>query len=165
MDFAQIAILRPAQGILTGPEGLGRKLALQLSRPGAAINAGDIHAQLMARDAVKTATDFGKLMAGLAAQSFEQRLVSDPKARMPALILAVDQAEELFTAEDAAESQRFILLLARLIAEPPNGVELFGIFTVRSDAAARLFQTLADAGWNYPTRCHYCHYRRHRIVM
>ena len=62
-DFAQIAILRPAQGILTGPEGLGRKLALQLSRPGAPVNAGDIHAQLMDGDAAKAAVDFGKLMA------------------------------------------------------------------------------------------------------
>lgn len=149
-DFAQIAILRPAQGILTGPEGLGRKLALQLSQPGAAINAGDIHARLMAGDAAKAATDFGKLMAALATQALEQRQVSDPKARTPALILAVDQAEELLTAEDAAESHRFILLLANLIAEQPNGLELFALFTIRSDAAARLFQTLADASLELP---------------
>ena len=35
-DFAPLAILRPAQGILTGPEGLGRKLAALLSQPRAA---------------------------------------------------------------------------------------------------------------------------------
>ena len=148
-DFAEVAILRPAQGILTGPEGLGRKLALQLSRPGAPVNAGDIHAQLMG-DAAQAAVDFGKLMAAMTAQSLEQRLISDPKARTPALILAVDQAEELFAAEDAAESERFIFLLASLIEAPPNGVELFSIFTIRSDSAARLFQTLADAGLDLP---------------
>ena len=149
-DFAQIAILRPAQGILTGPEGLGRKLALQLSRPGAPVNAGDIHAQLMAEDAARAAVDFAKLIATMAARPLEQRRVTDPKARAPALILAVDQAEELFAAEDAAESQRFVLLLARLIAAPPDGAELFAIFTIRSDSAARLFQTLADAGLDLP---------------
>lgn len=149
-DFAQIAIVRPAQGILTGPEGLGRKLALQLSRPGAPVNAGDIHAQLMAADAAKAAADFGKLMAAMTAQSLEQRLVGDPKAHAPALILAVDQAEELFAAEDAAESQRFVSLLASFLAGAPNGVELFAILTIRSDTAARLFQTLADAGLELP---------------
>ena len=124
-------------------------MALQLSRPGAPVNAGDIHAQLMG-DAAQAAVDFGKLMAAMTAQSLEQRLISDPKARTPALILAVDQAEELFAAEDAAESERFIFLLASLIEAPPNGVELFSIFTIRSDAAARLFQTLADAGLDLP---------------
>ena len=49
-DFAPVAIVRPAQGILTGPEGLGRKLAALLSRPNRPINPGDIHAQLMADD-------------------------------------------------------------------------------------------------------------------
>jgi formylglycine-generating enzyme required for sulfatase activity len=149
-DFSLVAILRPAQGILSGPEGLGRKLALQLSRPGTPVNAGDIHAQLMAQDAAHAAVDFAKLVATVAAQSVEQRRVSDPNARAPALILAVDQAEELFAAEDAAESERFVFLLARLLMAPPKGVELFTILTIRSDSAARLFQTLADAGLELP---------------
>jgi hypothetical protein len=33
-DFAPLAMLRPAHGILTGPEGVGQKLAKRLSRPG-----------------------------------------------------------------------------------------------------------------------------------
>ncbi len=41
-------------------------------------------------------------------------------------------------------------LLASFLAEPPNGVELFAILTIRSDTAARLFQTLADAGLELP---------------
>jgi formylglycine-generating enzyme required for sulfatase activity len=149
-DFAPIAILRPAQGILTGPEGLGRKLAQQLSRPGTPVNAGDVHAQLMGADVIKAASEFAKLMATMAAQSLEQRRVGDPKARAPLLILAVDQAEELLAAEDAAESQRFVFLLAKLMSEPPNEVEPFAIFTIRSDAAARLFHTLTDAGLELP---------------
>jgi conflict system STAND superfamily ATPase/TIR domain-containing protein len=113
-DFAEIAILRPAQGILTGPEGLGRKLALRLSRPGSPVNAGDVHACLTDADAAKAAVGFAKLMAAIAEQALEQRRVGNPTARAPALILAVDQAEELFAAEDAGESQRFISLLASL---------------------------------------------------
>lgn len=149
-DFAEIAILRPAQGILTGPEGLGRKLALRLSRPGSPVNAGDVHACLMDADATKAAVGLTKLVAEIAEQALEQRRVGNSTARAPALILAVDQAEELFAAEDAGESQRFISLLASLMAAPPSGVEAFAILTIRSDAAARLFQAAADAGLELP---------------
>jgi hypothetical protein len=45
-DFAPLAIVRPAQGILTGAEGLGRRLAAAMTRPAAPVNAGDIHAAL-----------------------------------------------------------------------------------------------------------------------
>jgi formylglycine-generating enzyme required for sulfatase activity len=142
-DFAPLAILRPAQGILTGPEGLGRKLAPRLSQPGSPINAGDIHVRLMAH-AADAAKAFLEYMALAAEQAHEERQISDQNARPPALVLAVDQAEELFAADDAAESQRFVFLLGKLVNDSPPGVEPFAIFTIRADGAARLFQMVAD---------------------
>ena len=143
-DFAPIAILRPAQGILTGPEGLGRKLAPRLSRPGSPVNAGDVHARLMAADETAAADAFLEYTTTLSQQAFEELQISDQNAHRPALVIAVDQAEELFSSDDAAENRRFMLLLAKLTNEPPAGVELFAIFTIRSDSAARLFQMIAD---------------------
>ncbi len=149
-DFAPVAILRPAQGILTGPEGLGRKLAARLSEPAHPVNPGDIHAQLMAEDRSKAAAAFNALMATATAQALDERRIGDKEARAPALILAIDQAEELFASDDAEESQRFLFLLGNLMRDPPAGVEPYALFTIRADGAARLFQAITDQQLEFP---------------
>jgi CHASE2 domain-containing sensor protein len=149
-DYAPLAILRPAKGILTGPEGLGRKLAVRLSRPGAEISPGDIHAKLMARDESKAVARFRRLMAMAAVQAHEQRRLSDHGSLPPVLLLAIDQAEELFSSEEAAESRRFLLLLGNLMQEPPAGTNPLAIMTIRTDRAARLFQAIADQKMEVP---------------
>ena len=143
-DYAPLAIVRPAGGILTGPEGLTRKLAPRLSRPGAPVNPGDINTRLMAVDAAKTVAEFASLMTKAAAQANEERRIVNPAAPPPALLIGIDQAEELLAQDDAAESKRFLELLAGLTNNPPEGVEPLALLTVRSDNAARLFQALAD---------------------
>jgi len=149
-DFAPLCIVRPAQGILTGPEGLGRKLAARLSRPGSPVNAGDIHAQLMSADPAKATASFVQVMQLAAGQALEERRIGDQDARAPALLLAIDQAEELLASDDAEESQRALFLLAKLMQDPPEGVDLFALLTIRSDNAARLFQAVAEAGLEAP---------------
>lgn len=149
-DFAPLGILRPAQGILTGPEGLGRKLAARLSRPAAPISPGELHARLMTQDAAAATADFIRLMTMAVAQALEQRRIGDRDARAPALVLAVDQAEELFGADDKAESDRLLFMLASLLREAAPAVDLFCLFTIRSDEAARLFQSVADLDLEIP---------------
>ncbi len=141
-DFAPLAILRPAKGILTGPNGLGRKLAAYLSQPGRPINPGELHGQFMAGDETHAAAAFNDLMISATSQAIEQRRVGDAAAPLPALILAIDQAEELFASEDEAESARFLALLVRLLRDTPPEVEPLAIFTVRADSAVRLFEML-----------------------
>ena len=63
----------------------------------------------------KAAEEFIKLAVTAAAQALEQRRIGDQKARTPALILAIDQAEELFAPENADESHRFLFLVAHLM--------------------------------------------------
>jgi formylglycine-generating enzyme required for sulfatase activity len=149
-DYAPVAILRPAQGILTGPEGLGRKLAARLSRPVQPVSPGEVHAQLMADDEAEAATAFTKFMVAVATEAHEQRRIGDRHAHAAALIVAVDQAEELFEEDDKEESQRFLFLLSSILREPPAHIELFCLFTIRSDGAARLFQTMVDLGVEVP---------------
>jgi WD40 repeat protein len=149
-DFAPLAMLRPAHGILTGPEGVGQKLAKRLSRPGVPVNPGEIYARLMADDVATAVGKFLELMKKTAALEFEQRRIGNPNAIPPVLIFAVDQAEELLAADNQAENQRFLALMAALLHEPPPGVELFAILTVRTDNATHLYQALADRNLEAP---------------
>ncbi len=141
-DFAPVAILRPAQGILTGPAGLGQKLAHFLSDPSHPVAPGDIHAKLMAPDEKQAAKDFASMVVTAVARAHEQRRIGDQGARAPAIVVAIDQAEELFAAEDAAESSRFLVLLGNLMREPPPGVEPFAVLTIRADSVAPLFAAI-----------------------
>jgi formylglycine-generating enzyme required for sulfatase activity len=149
-DYAPVAILRPAKGILTGPNGLGRQLAARLSRPGRPVNPGDVQAQLMAADAGAASRELSRMLGDIMQAALEQRRLGDRDAVAPALVLAVDQAEELFAAEDADESQRFAKLLARLVREPPAGMALFTLFAVRADAAMQLHEMLRQHAFDPP---------------
>jgi CHASE2 domain-containing sensor protein len=148
-DFAPLAILRPAQGILTSPEGLAHKLAAR-SHPASPVNPGDISPQLMADDLSKAVEEFSKLIVTATTQAHEQRRIGDRDARPPAPILAIDQAEELFRSEDTLESQRFLYLLACLIRVPPAGVDPLAMMTIRGDSVDVLFKTIADLGVEVP---------------
>ena len=149
-DFFPVAILRPAQGILTGPNGIGRKLAALLSQPAHPLNPGEIHAQLMAADQAVAAAAFTKLMSEVAALGLDQRRIVDSGAQSPALVLAIDQAEELFASDDQPESERFLFLLAQLLSDPPQGVEPFALFTIRADRAAPLFEAMTERKLEFP---------------
>ena len=85
--------------------------AARLSRPGSPVNAGDIHAQLMSGDPAKAAASFVQVMQLAAGQALEERRIGDQDARAPALLLAIDQAEELLASDDAEESQRALFTL------------------------------------------------------
>ncbi len=80
------------------------------------MSPGDVHTAL-AGDEVKAAQAFLSLMTSAAKQAHEARLIGDRSARPPALIVAIDQAEELFAAEDAAESARFLALLTGVLRD------------------------------------------------
>jgi WD40 repeat protein len=149
-DFAPLAILRPAQSILTGPEGLGQKLASLLSQPAAPRNPGDIYTHLIAADAAKAATDFADLMKEAAALAHDQRRIGDPTAPPPALILAIDQAEELLAAEHRVESERLLFLLGALLREPSPAVDMLVLLTVRADSATRLSEAIVELELDTP---------------
>jgi WD40 repeat protein len=147
-DFAPVAIVRPAQGILTGPEGVGRRLAVRLSRPGRILSPGEIHASLKAQDSAIAANAFVELMTQAASLACDERRVGVSNRRTPVLVIGIDQAEELFAADDAAESERFLFLMASVMRR--SMPELLCVFTVRSDGAARLFQAIDDLELEIP---------------
>jgi formylglycine-generating enzyme required for sulfatase activity len=149
-DVVPLAILRPATGILTGPEGLGRKLAARLSRSDHPINPGDVHAQLMAANFETAATAFRTWIELVIEQAQERRQIDHKDARKPALLLSVDQAEELLSPEDETETKRFLLLLATLLRDPPMGIDLFTLFTIRTEVSPSLLKLIEALGLEFP---------------
>jgi formylglycine-generating enzyme required for sulfatase activity len=149
-DFVPLSILRPAKGILTGPQGLGSKLAAQLSRPTKPVTPGEMHAQLTSIDLTQATKGFAQLLRTITAQALEQRRIGDNAAVAPALVIAVDQAEELFDPDDKSESDRFLQLMASLLRESNSGIDLFCLLTIRSDRAPELFQATADLDIELP---------------
>src|SRR6516165_44842 len=62
-DFAPLAILRPAQGLLTGPDGIARCIAPWFERRRRKKAPGDIEAALMQANRVEAVAALGELLA------------------------------------------------------------------------------------------------------
>jgi hypothetical protein len=148
-DFAPLAILRPARGILTGSDGLGRRLAQWFERQGRVKLPGDINA---ATDHAgpESAARLGQLLAEASLLATTARRVGDQDAPPPAPLLAIDQGEELFTAENLAESERFLGLLAAVLRGPPDNVDPYVLITIRADSVDTLLQRCPALGLGTP---------------
>jgi formylglycine-generating enzyme required for sulfatase activity len=146
-DFAALAVLRPAQGILTGPEGLGRKLAIWFERHGKLKLAGDIHTAITGEGAEAA---FASLIAEATEIATMLRRTGAPDARPPEVLFAIDQGEELFAAENKVESQRFLSLLSSVLRDPPAGVDPYAILVIRSDSVDSLLQQWPALGLDTP---------------
>jgi WD40 repeat protein len=125
--FYVLPIIRPERAALSGEHGFAAMLEAALKARNITRNRADI------RDAVTAGADaVGPILKGLSAP-----LESDGggSAEPATLVIAVDQAEELLTA-DNAEASAFLKLLADLGRrdEPPVLV----LFTVRSDSFDQL---------------------------
>jgi hypothetical protein len=94
-DFAPLCILRPAQGILTGPDGIGHRIAPWFERQRRMKVPGDIEASLTQPDRAAAVLALAGLLAG-ALQALKQ-------ARRAALTFARQMAKtELHSRQEAA---------------------------------------------------------------
>ncbi len=149
-DFAPLAILRPAQGILTGPDGLGFQLAPWFSRYGRPKTPGAINAAVGGAGDAGPTEAFGALIAEATAVCTASQRATAPDARPPAPLIAIDQGEELFAAEDAQESGHFLQLLKGLLKVASDGVDPYVLITIRADSVERLLQRIAELGLEAP---------------
>lgn len=160
-DYTPLAILRPALGVLTGPDGFGRRFAPWLEKHGPKMAPADIHARLFqAGD-----TALADLIADATALATSVRRAGMADARPPAPILAIDQGEELFAPENAAESDRFLAMLVHLLKAPSvltssraspgasdqhDVVDPYVLLTIRADSVEALWQRLPALGLDAP---------------
>lgn len=153
-DFTAIAILRPATGILTGDSGIGRQFAAFFAQHGLARRAVDIHGALRAQPAEALRSLSALIDEASALGTAKQRL-ANPDAPPPTPIIAIDQAEELFAAEDAEESNRFLAIIAGLLApseydKPRLATPPILLWTIRADSMDALLHAASSHGLRAP---------------
>jgi hypothetical protein len=105
-EFVPLGIARPARGVITGPQGLGKGLEDWFGRHRIRRSAGSINAELMAGDASAGAARLAAIMSEAAGIIAKARSLAAENARSPArlsVLIAIDQGEELFATEDGRE--------------------------------------------------------------
>ena len=126
--FAPLPVIRPERAALTGANGFVAALA--------GAGAGHAITRAQAREAVASGAEAVRpILRKIAARGGE------PAAT---LIVAVDQAEELFRAEGAAEGEALLTLLRDLTAQDDPAV--IALFAIRSDSFDALERARALEG-------------------
>jgi hypothetical protein len=129
--FLPLPVIRPDRAALTGETGLASSLDAAFQAQGSR----------RTRAEVKTAIDGGAqtliaLLALLAESARPPALPDMPTSEPPALVLSIDQGEELFLAEGAEQAEKFLALLKDLsTAAAP---EVIILIAIRSDSYERL---------------------------
>ncbi len=141
--FLTLPVIRPETAVINGGSGLAQALAGAFRRLGESRSLGGIKEKISASDG-----GLGPLLNELW-QAARKRLVHVEEAALgPAIVLSVDQAEELFNPDGAEEATRFMTLLATALAprEAPTSPHLIVLATMRSDRYELLQarQVLAD---------------------
>jgi hypothetical protein len=123
--FLSLPVIRPERAVLTGDSGLIASLEQAQKRVGISWPRSDI------RDAVSEGrAGIGPLLTTLA-DAKRRQLGATVDRNPPTIIIPVDQAEELFTADGAKEGALFMALLRELSTVDLPAV--IALFTVRSD--------------------------------
>jgi TIR domain len=135
-NFLPLPVIRPDRAALTGETGLVCSLdaAFQGKR--------------RTRAEVKAAVEGGAqtlvpILTSLAEGARPPPLPNIPSPNAPALVLSIDQGEELFLAEGAEEAEKFLALLKELAMSVAPSVVLI---TIRSDSYERLQMAKAVEG-------------------
>ena len=91
-EFAPLAILRPAQGIISGPEGIGRRLAPWFERHAKPRTAGAIYTPLLNGTMDAASTSLAGLFSDAVELATDARRAARSDAKSPILLIAIDQA-------------------------------------------------------------------------
>jgi formylglycine-generating enzyme required for sulfatase activity len=130
-SFLPLPIIRPERAAITGESGLLRALEVAFAVVGITILRADLRAAIQGG-----AAKLKPLLQTLAAKATPIALDAGAGPKLPALILSIDQGEELFRAEAQDEAQPFLALLHDLLSE--DAPAIIAVFTIRSDNYERL---------------------------
>ena len=131
--FLVTPVVRPQRAVLSGETGLVASLEAAFNTRGLACTRARIRASLDGG-----AQTLKPLLADLLQAHCRMLLAGDADvaSHPPALVVPIDQAEELFLAEGAGEAQAFLAVLRDLLTIDVPAVA--AVFTIRSDAYERL---------------------------
>jgi hypothetical protein len=140
--FLPLPVIRPERAAISGATGLLRALEGALDAARMTIARADLRAAIDGG-----AATLKPLLLDLATRATPIAPDAESKPKPPVLVLAIDQAEELFLAEALQEGQRLLALLHDLLIEDPPAI--------RSDNYERLQLARELEGvrqaWSTPT--------------
>ena len=128
--FLPLPVIRPQTAAIGGSTGLAVALAAAFERLGAPHPPGRI------KEALAEGTNaFGRLLDELSALAKRRLVTIDEGQADPAIVLPLDQAEELFNPDGAAEAAAFLDLLSGVLApgEESPVRRVLVVATMRSD--------------------------------
>lgn len=140
VHYLPLPVIRPEAAVLTGAAGLAASINAAFASLGAPRNRGDIKRALLTEN-----KGLSGLLEALLAVAPQYPAMHQAGLARPTLILPLDQAEELFSPEGAAEAERFLSLLAPLLA-PGGSPRAMLVATIRSDRYEALQSAPALAG-------------------
>ena len=108
----------------------------------------------MARSDLEAGAALGQLLAEAGGVATTTRRTGAQDARPPAPLIAIDQGEELFAAENVTESERLLRLLAAVLRDPPEDVDPYVLVTIRADSVEALLQRWPALGLAAPHSCY-----------
>ncbi|MGD1036459.1 MAG: SUMF1/EgtB/PvdO family nonheme iron enzyme [Roseiarcus sp.] len=129
--FLTLPVVRPERSAIGGESGLLRALDLAFANARLGVTRAQVQAAIGAGAAA-----LSPLLARLAQSQRPAAQPGEPQPEAPTLALAVDQGEELFLAEGAAQARAFLTLLKDLANAPTPA--LIAMVAIRSDAYERL---------------------------
>ena len=130
-NFLPLPIIRPERAAISGETGLLRALEGAFEVAGITVTRADLRVAIQAG-----ATKLKPLLQALADKATPAASDTGGKPKAPALILSIDQAEELFLAEAQDEAQPLLALVRDLLKEDVPAI--IAVFTIRSDNYERL---------------------------
>jgi formylglycine-generating enzyme required for sulfatase activity len=130
-NFIPLPIVRPERAVISGETGLLATLETAFAAARMAIARADLRALIQ----------FGSAKLKPALQQLVDKATpasadGGDKPAAPALLLSIDQGEELFLAEGQGEAQAFLALLRDLLSD--DAPAIIAVFTIRSDNYERL---------------------------
>jgi formylglycine-generating enzyme required for sulfatase activity len=152
-EFVPLAVVRPATGIITGQHGLGQGLSQWFGERRRQLAPGTIHAELMTGDAAAGAERLAAHMSAAVLLVAEERALNLAEGQAPlrlSPLIAIDQGEELFAAEDASQSNRFLDMMGCLLGSPAAGLDPYVLVTIRADSVDALLQRVPALGIETP---------------
>ncbi|MDM7861127.1 TIR domain-containing protein [Alteromonas sp. ASW11-36] len=142
--FVPLPIMRPENAAITGDSGLANTLLECFSASQISTNRAALRELVL--NAGESATHFTQLMTLLCDYYSEKTkaVALFDSAQKPALILSIDQAEELFMGEGEVEADKLLELLKRLAVQ--DELPIIVLFTIRSDSYETLqaYKTFSD---------------------
>lgn len=131
IHFLPLPIVRPRAAVITGDTGWIRSLEEALKINGIPTNRADIEAAVKAGP-----TKVLTLIEQLVEKTSLPEEMTGGQGKPPALVISIDQGEELFLSEGEQEAETFLTLLKDLVLAATPAIIV--LFTIRSDSYEKL---------------------------